>query len=160
MGKVMNNWEEALQYRESVRPGIVVFTNGVFDMIHRGHVEYLADARELGDVLIRGLYSDASAHRLKGPGRPIVNQQDRAAVLAALESVSAVVVFDNDTPRELINHLKPDVLVKGGDYEIKDIVGADEIRSWGGDVRVIPFRKGISTSSYFVNIQKIPPENL
>lgn len=156
----MNNWEEALRYRDSVKPGKVVFTNGVFDMLHRGHVEYLADARKLGQALILGLNSDESTRRLKGLGRPVVNQDDRAVVLAALEAVSAVVIFDEDTPRELICHLKPDILVKGGDYNITDIVGAAEMKEWGGEVHVIPFRKGISTSSYFKGIHKIPPESL
>jgi rfaE bifunctional protein nucleotidyltransferase chain/domain len=152
----MKNWEEALRFREAARPGKVVFTNGVFDILHRGHVEYLADAREFGDVLILGLNSDASARRLKGPGRPLVHQEDRAAVLAALEAVSAVVVFDQDTPRELITYLKPDLLVKGGDYQVDGIAGAGEIGSWGGNVMVVPYRKGFSTTDLLKRVHEIP----
>jgi rfaE bifunctional protein nucleotidyltransferase chain/domain len=154
----MADWEQALQYRESVRPGKVVFTNGVFDMLHRGHVEYLSDARNLGQALIVGLNSDTSARKLKGLGRPVVNQDDRAAVLAALEAVSAVVIFNQDTPRELICYLKPDVLVKGGDYRTEDIVGGNEVPSWGGEVKVIPLREGYSTSSYYKKLIKPPSQ--
>jgi rfaE bifunctional protein nucleotidyltransferase chain/domain len=155
LGKVMKDWEEALRFRESVRPGKVVFTNGVFDILHRGHVEYLAEARSLGQVLILGLNSDESAHRLKGPGRPIMKQEDRAVVLAALEAVSAVVIFNQDTPRELINYLKPDILVKGGDYRMEDIVGNREVRSWGGEVKVIPFRTGFSTTEFLKRVREL-----
>jgi len=151
----MKDWEEALKFRESVRPGKVVFTHGVFDILHRGHVEYLTEARALGQALILGLNSDESVHRLKGPGRPLVKQADRAAVLAALEAISAVVMFDQDTPRELINYLKPDVLVKGGDYRTEDIVGNQEVRSWGGEVRVIPFRTGFSTTEFLKRIRQL-----
>ena len=154
----MKDWEEARNFRESLRPGKVVFTNGVFDILHRGHVEYLADARALGQALILGLNSDESAHRLKGPGRPVVKQEDRATILAALEAVSAVVMFDQDTPRELINYLKPDVLVKGGDYRMEDIVGNKEVRSWGGEVRVIPFRTGFSTTEFLQRIRQLHKE--
>jgi rfaE bifunctional protein nucleotidyltransferase chain/domain len=155
LGKVMKDWEEALRFRESVRPGKVVFTNGVFDILHRGHVEYLAEARSLGQVLILGLNSDESAHRLKGPGRPIMKQEDRAVVLAALEAVSAVVIFNQDTPRELINYLKPDILVKGGDYRMEDIVGNQEVRSWGGEVKVIHFRTGFSTTEFLKRVREL-----
>ena len=152
----MKDWEEALRFREAARPGKVIFTNGVFDILHRGHVEYLADARGFGDVLILGLNGDASARRLKGPGRPLVSQVDRAVILAALEAVSAVVIFDENTPRELINYLKPDVLVKGGDYQVDGIVGAGEIGSWGGNVMVVPYRKGFSTTDLLKRVRQLP----
>jgi len=154
----MKNWEEALQFRESVKPGIVVFTNGVFDVLHRGHVEYLADARKLGDALILGLNGDESATRLKGHGRPLVSQEDRAVVLAALEAVSAVVMFDEDTPRDLIGYLKPDLLIKGGDYQVNGIAGATDIESWGGGVLIIPFRKGYSTTDFLRRVRELPRE--
>jgi len=157
MGKV-KDWDQALLFRDSMRSkGKVVFTNGVFDVLHRGHVEYLADARKLGDVLIVGLNTDASTKRLgKGSGRPVNDQDDRAMVLAALGAVDVVVMFDQDTPQELICHLQPDVLVKGGDYEIENIVGYSEVISWGGEVKVIPFRSGCSTTSMFEKIRKLP----
>ncbi len=159
MGKV-KDWDQARQFRNAMRSkSKVVFTNGVFDILHRGHVEYLTDARNLGDALVVGLNTDASAQRLgKGPGRPVNNQDDRAMVLAALEMVDVVVMFDQDTPRELISHLQPDVLVKGGDYQIEDIVGYHEVRSWGGEVKVIPFRTGCSTTSLFAQIRNLPEE--
>ena len=108
--------------------------------------------------MILGLNSDESAQRLKGPGRPLVKQDDRAAILAALEAVSAVVMFDQDTPRELIDYLKPDVLVKGGDYRTEDIVGNKEVHSWGGEVRVIPFRTGFSTTEFLQRVHQLPKE--
>lgn len=125
----------------------VVFTNGCFDILHRGHVEYLAFARELGDRLVVGLNSDRSVRVLKGEGRPINSVEDRAIVLAALESVSAVVVFDQDTPSELIRRLVPDVLVKGGDYSIEGVVGAAEVQEAGGRVVLAPLVPGLSTTN-------------
>jgi len=124
----------------------VVFTNGCFELLHRGHVEYLAQARALGDVLVVGLNSDASVRRLKGAGRPLVAEADRAAVVAALRCVDAVTVFDEDTPLELISSLLPDVLVKGGDYHLDDIVGREVVEEAGGEVRVLPFVVGYSTT--------------
>jgi len=124
----------------------VVFTNGCFELLHRGHVEYLAQARALGDVLVVGLNSDASVRRLKGAGRPLVAEADRAAVVAALRCVDAVTVFDEDTPLELISALLPDVLVKGGDYHLDDIVGREVVEEAGGEVRVLPFVVGYSTT--------------
>ncbi|MEG1909356.1 MAG: D-glycero-beta-D-manno-heptose 1-phosphate adenylyltransferase, partial [Bacteroidales bacterium] len=117
----------------------IVFTNGCFDLLHPGHIEYLAKASDLGDVLIIGLNTDASVKRLKGEGRPIQNQEARALVLAALGNVNGVVFFDEDTPLELIKQIQPDVLVKGGDYEVKDIVGYEEVKAKGGQVLTIPF---------------------
>lgn len=129
------------------RPERVVFTNGCFDLLHRGHVEYLFAARALGDCLVVGLNTDASVRSLKGPDRPIVGETDRATVIAALECVDAVTLFDEDTPRELIAALLPDVLVKGGDYTLDGIVGRAEVEAAGGEVRVLPFVQGRSTTS-------------
>lgn len=124
-----------------------MFTNGVFDLLHPGHVDVLVGARRLGDALIVGINSDASVRRLKGPTRPVRAEADRALVLAALEAVDAVVVFPQDTPLQLIAALQPDVLVKGGDYSADAIVGAREVRARGGKVVVIPLTPGQSTTS-------------
>ncbi len=124
----------------------VVFTNGCFDVLHPGHVEHLAQAKALGDVLVVGLNSDSSVQRLKGAGRPLVAEADRAAMLAALRSVDAVTLFDEDTPLELISTLLPDVLVKGGDYDLNGIVGREVVEKAGGEVRVLPFVEGYSTT--------------
>ncbi len=132
---------------ERLRGGQAVFTNGVFDVIHRGHVEYLAEARALGNVLIVGLNSDASTRRLKGEGRPVNSELDRAAVLLGLKSVDMVVLFDEDTPADLIREIGPTTLVKGGDYQISQIAGADFVQASGGRVLTIPFRDGYSTTS-------------
>jgi rfaE bifunctional protein nucleotidyltransferase chain/domain len=130
------------------RDARVVFTNGVFDVLHRGHVEYLTAARALGDLLVVGLNTDASVRRLgKGGDRPVNPQDDRAYVLAGLAAVDCVVEFDEDTPRALIAALLPDVLVKGGDYTRDTIVGADEVEAAGGRVEVIPLVPGRSTTS-------------
>jgi len=126
----------------------VVFTNGCFDIIHAGHVRYLREARSLGDVLVIGLNSDASVSRLK-PGRPVNTGADRAEVLAALESVDFVTIFDEDTPYELIASLRPDVLVKGGDWKKEDIVGSDMV----DDTRSLPFHEGRSTSTLIERIR-------
>lgn len=144
-GKVRDR-ESARRWRAE-RTGRVVFTNGVFDLLHPGHVDVLLGARRAGDHLVVGLNSDASVRRLKGPDRPVRSEAERAFVLAALESVDCVVIFHEDTPRELVLTLRPDVLVKGGDYDEGTIVGAPEVRSWGGDVRVIPLTPGQSTTS-------------
>jgi D-beta-D-heptose 7-phosphate kinase/D-beta-D-heptose 1-phosphate adenosyltransferase len=131
----------------------LVFTNGCFDILHRGHVEYLHLARALGDALVVGVNTDASVERLKGPGRPVVPQGDRALVVAGLESVTAVTLFHEDTPRELLAELLPDVLVKGGDYMPQDIVGREEVEAAGGEVKVIPFIQGRSTTELITRIQ-------
>jgi rfaE bifunctional protein nucleotidyltransferase chain/domain len=128
-----------------VRP--IVFTNGVFDILHRGHVTYLAQARALGSSLVVGLNSDASARGLgKGPDRPLNREADRAAVLAALESVSLVVLFDEPTPVGLLAEVRADWYVKGGDYDIETLAETRLVRSWGGDARAIPFVDGYSTT--------------
>lgn len=125
----------------------LVFTNGVFDLMHPGHVHCLRRARELGDVLLVAINSDASARRLgKGPGRPLVGEQGRAEVVAALECVDLVTVFDEDTPRELVAALQPDVLVKGGDYSEEEVAGAGTVRASGGEVVIVPLLPGHSTS--------------
>ncbi|CAN5843000.1 hypothetical protein BH11GEM1_BH11GEM1_30600 [soil metagenome] len=131
----------------AAQAGRVVFTNGVFDLLHPGHVDVLLGARRCGDALVVGLNSDASVRRLKGPERPIRSEAERAYVLAAVEAVDCVVVFDDDTPIALVEALRPDVLVKGGDYTEATIVGAPEVRGWGGDVRVIPLTPGQSTTN-------------
>jgi D-beta-D-heptose 7-phosphate kinase/D-beta-D-heptose 1-phosphate adenosyltransferase len=130
----------------------VVFTNGVFDIVHRGHVEYLTKAKALGDVLLVGMNTDASAHRLKGPQRPVVSQDDRAFVLAALRVVDYVCLFDEDTPYNLIKTVVPDVLVKGSDWAIDDIVGKDIVEAAGGKVQTIDYVPNRSTTNI---IQKI-----
>jgi rfaE bifunctional protein nucleotidyltransferase chain/domain len=124
----------------------VVFTNGCFDILHRGHIEYLSQARDKGEILVIGLNSDASVKRIKGKGRPVQDETSRALVLASLRIVDAVVLFDEDTPFELIKIVKPDVLVKGADYTEDTIVGADIVKASGGEVVVIPIVAGYSTS--------------
>lgn len=124
-----------------------MFTNGVFDLIHPGHVDVLSAARSYGDSLVVGLNTDASVKRLKGPDRPVRSEAERAYVLAALEAVDAVVLFDEDTPIELVKALEPDVIAKGGDYTEDTIVGAREVKARGGEVVVIPLTPGQSTTS-------------
>ena len=125
----------------------VVFTNGCFDILHAGHVHYLEQAKELGDELVVGLNSDSSVKTLKGSGRPIHNLQHRSKVLSSLKCVDRIVAFADETPIKLINEIKPDILVKGGDYKVKDVVGHKEIKSWGGEVKIIPLVSGLSTTN-------------
>lgn len=132
----------------------VVFTNGCFDLLHKGHVTYLERARGLGDLLIVALNSDASVRRLKGEERPINGLADRAEVLAALESVDFVTWFDQDTPLELIRSLKPQVLTKGGDWKADQIVGGADVRSWGGRVKSLSFVPGRSTTEMIERVRK------
>ncbi|HEU4877964.1 MAG TPA: D-glycero-beta-D-manno-heptose 1-phosphate adenylyltransferase [Gemmatimonadaceae bacterium] len=139
-------WHDARAWRASVK-GRVVFTNGVFDLLHPGHIDLLLAARSRGDALIVGVNTDASVRRLKGPSRPVRNEAERAFVLAALEMVDCVVMFDEDTPLDLVLALKPDVIVKGGDYTVDTIVGAREVQEWGGEAVVIPLTPGQSTTS-------------
>jgi D-beta-D-heptose 7-phosphate kinase/D-beta-D-heptose 1-phosphate adenosyltransferase len=138
-------WEEARRWRQDFS-GRIVFTNGVFDLLHPGHVDVLTESRARGDALIVGINSDDSVRRLKGPTRPIRNEADRAYVVSALECVDAVVLFSDDTPLELILTIKPDVLAKGGDYTVDSIVGSREVASWGGETVVIPLTPGHSTT--------------
>jgi len=140
------DWERAAAWRTSFN-GRVVFTNGVFDLLHPGHIDVLVGARRLGDALIVGVNSDSSVRRLKGPDRPIRSTAERCYVLAALHAVDAVVAFDEDTPRDLIMVLSPDILVKGGDYDESTVVGAPEVRAKGGQVVIIPLTPGHSTTS-------------
>jgi D-glycero-beta-D-manno-heptose 1-phosphate adenylyltransferase len=143
--KVMS-WNSMSDWRRDFW-GRVVFTNGVFDLLHPGHVDVIQAARAAGDALVVGINSDDSVRRLKGDSRPIRSQIERAYVLAALESVDVVTVFDEDTPLELIRCLLPDVIVKGGDYTEATIVGAEEVRARGGEVLVVPLTAGQSTTS-------------
>ena len=130
----------------------IVFTNGCFDILHRGHVTYLNEAKKLGDLLVVGVNSDASVKRLKGPERPINNEMDRAYVLSQLKSVDFTEIFTEDTPLSLILKVKPHILVKGGDWKIEQIVGGKEVIGWGGEVYSLNFVDGYSTTSV---IQKI-----
>ncbi|WP_029521306.1 D-glycero-beta-D-manno-heptose 1-phosphate adenylyltransferase [Persephonella sp. IF05-L8] len=124
----------------------IVFTNGCFDIIHAGHVDYLEKAKALGDVLVVGLNSDNSIRRIKGKDRPVNIQEHRKKVLEALKPVDLVIIFEEDTPERLIKEIKPDVLVKGGDWSIENIVGADFVKSYGGEVKTIDFVYDISTT--------------
>ncbi len=145
-------WDGAREWR-SVQPGRVVFTNGVFDLLHPGHVDILLGARREGDGLVVGVNGDDSVRRLKGPSRPVRSSAERCYVLAALQMVDAVVQFEQDTPLELILTLRPDVLVKGGDYDEASIVGASEVRAWGGRVVVVPLTPGHSTTSTIARLR-------
>jgi rfaE bifunctional protein nucleotidyltransferase chain/domain len=133
----------------------IAFTNGCFDVLHQGHIASLSDAAREADILIVGLNSDTSTKRLKGPGRPINDQHARSIVMAALLMVDAVTLFDEDTPLELINAIRPDVLVKGGDYTLEQIVGAKEVLSWGGRVVINPIVPGFSTTGILEKITKL-----
>ena len=148
--------QDAVQCMAALRAsGPVVFTNGVFDVLHRGHASYLAQARSLGGSLVVALNSDASAKRLgKGPDRPLNNELDRAALMAALESVSLVTWFDEDTPLELITELRPDLLVKGGDYDMSKLAETKVVEAYGGRAQAIPFVDGYSTTALVKKIRQ------
>ncbi|MGH6690574.1 MAG: D-glycero-beta-D-manno-heptose 1-phosphate adenylyltransferase [Gammaproteobacteria bacterium] len=151
--KICAPHELASRLKSLKRP--LVFTNGVFDLLHRGHVTYLAQARALGASLLVAVNSDASARKLgKGDGRPVNALADRAAVVAALEAVTLVTWFDQETPLELILAVTPDVLVKGGDWKPEAIVGANEVRSWGGAVQSLPFAHERSTTTLIERIRR------
>lgn len=146
--KIFSITELAKKTRSFKRRGKrIVFTNGCFDILHIGHIRYLNAARRMGDVLVVGLNSDASVKRIKGKTRPINTQADRAEVLSALSFVDYVVIFGQDTPDSIIEKIRPDVLVKGGDWKVRDIAGSAFVKSYGGSVRSIPFVKGYSTTS-------------
>lgn len=133
----------------------IVFTNGCFDILHRGHVEYLTQARDLGDLMVLGLNTDSSVKRLgKSPERPINNEETRAIILAGLECVDAIVLFDEDTPYDLIKFVQPDVLVKGDDYKAEEIVGYDIVTAKGGKVITIPLVKGFSTTGLIAKMKQ------
>lgn len=153
MKKILSR-EELIRERDRLRleGRRVVFTNGCFDLLHPGHVRYLKEARALGDALIVALNSDRSVRRLKGEGRPVLNEQERCEVIAALESVDYVTVFDEETPRELIAALLPDFLVKGGDWPIEQIVGREEVERAGGSVLSLPYIDGLSTTDIIERI--------
>lgn len=145
LGPVLKVWSE-----ENKK---IVFTNGCFDLLHRGHIEYLAKAADFGDVLVIGLNTDQSVSLLKGPHRPIQDEMSRAHIMAALEFVDLVVYFDEETPYELIKTIQPDVLVKGADYKAEDIVGYDIVKAKGGEVRTLDFLPGYSTSALEAKIK-------
>jgi D-beta-D-heptose 7-phosphate kinase/D-beta-D-heptose 1-phosphate adenosyltransferase len=148
--------EQMLAERDRLRTAgkRLVFTNGVFDLLHVGHVRYLAHARELGDALVVAINSDRSVRELKGPDRPVFDENERAEILAALRHVDYVVVFDDISPRVLIGRLLPDVLVKGGDYQIDEIHGREEVEAAGGKVIPLPFVPGASTTSLLERMKK------
>jgi rfaE bifunctional protein nucleotidyltransferase chain/domain len=147
--------EAILRFGREKRNGRrVVFTNGCFEVLHPGHIRILEQARALGDVLVVGLNSDASVRQLKGAGRPVICEHERAEILAAFECVDAVVIFDSPTPRELISRLLPDVLVKGGDWPLDQIVGREEVEAAGGRVVTIPILPGYSTTSILQKIRQ------
>lgn len=148
--------EQMLEERERLRAGgaRLVFTNGVFDLLHVGHVRYLAEARALGDALVVAINSDRTVRELKGPDRPVFDQAERAEILAALRCVDYVVIFDDVSPRSLIGKLLPDVLVKGGDYQIDEIHGREEVEAAGGRVIPLPFVPGASTTSLLERMKR------
>lgn len=154
---------DKIHSRESIKPllakwqseGDIVFTNGCFDILHLGHVDYLEKARNLGARLIVGLNTDESVKRLKGPTRPVMDEKARARVMASLEFVDAVIFFGEDTPFDLISFIKPDILVKGDDYTVDKIVGADIVMERGGEVKTVPLVKGYSTTDVIKKIKDL-----
>lgn len=152
--------DELLGVRKTLRARgkSLVFTNGVFDLLHVGHVRYLAEARSLGEALVVAVNSDRSVRELKGEGRPIVNEDERAEILAALRQVDYVTIFDDVSPRSLIVRLLPDVLVKGGDYGLNEIHGREEVEAAGGRVVSLPFVQGASTSAVIERMKKSRPK--
>lgn len=155
MGRVLDAESLQTEIKNIRRRKKIVFTNGCFDILHVGHVRYLREAAALGDYLVVGLNSDASVKRLKGPTRPVQAEGDRAEILAALEFVSFVCLFEEDTPIKLIEAFKPDVLVKGGDWPLDRIIGAKEVLASGGQVRALKFHPGHSTSAILATIHKL-----
>lgn len=149
----INNIESHLTYW-NLKNKKIVFTNGCFDILHRGHIEYLAQAANYGDVLVIGLNTDNSVRKIKGDSRPVQDQVARAMVLASLQFVSAVILFDEDTPYELIKSVQPDILIKGSDYNPEDIVGYDIVTAKGGEVITIDFIEGYSTTSIIEKLKK------
>jgi D-beta-D-heptose 7-phosphate kinase/D-beta-D-heptose 1-phosphate adenosyltransferase len=156
-GKVIRELEELRRVREGLRAAgrRLVFTNGCFDLLHVGHVRYLAAARALGDALLVAVNSDRSVRALKGAGRPVVGEAERAEVLAALAAVDFVTVFDEESPRALIRELLPDVLVKGGDYALDEIHGREEVEAAGGRVLSLPFVEGASTTGIVERVREL-----
>mgnify|MGYP006077419213 FL=1 len=155
MGQFYSDTNALLEKLNAVRKNKkIVFTNGCFDLLHIGHVKYLKEAKSKGDFLIVGINADASVKRLKGPTRPIQSENDRSEILAALESVDATVIFTEDTPENLIKMVHPDVLVKGGDWKINQIVGGEFVQGYGGQVLSLMFIDGKSTTSIVSKIEK------
>lgn len=156
-GKVITDREELLRVRTSLRAEgrRLVFTNGCFDLLHVGHVRYLAEARRLGDALLVAINSDHSVRALKGANRPILSETERAEILAALEAVDFVTVFDEESPRKLITEVLPDILVKGGDYQLDEIHGREEVEAAGGRVLSLPFVEGASTTSIIERVKEM-----
>ena len=147
---------EAAAFAQKLREAgkTLVFTNGCFDVLHAGHAYLLNEARKQGDALILGLNSDQSVRRLKGESRPVNKEEDRALLLASLQAVDAVVVFEEDTPEELISVIRPDILVKGGDYSKEQVVGGRLLKSYGGKVLIVPLKPGYSSSKTIENLKK------
>jgi D-beta-D-heptose 7-phosphate kinase/D-beta-D-heptose 1-phosphate adenosyltransferase len=156
-GRVILDGEELLSARAELRAAgrTLVFTNGCFDLLHVGHTRYLAAARALGDALLVAVNSDRSVRALKGPGRPVMGEGERAELLAALASVDLVTVFDEESPRRLIARLLPDVLVKGGDYALDEIHGREEVEAAGGRVLALPFVEGASTTGVIERVKAV-----
>ena len=132
----------------------IAFTNGCFDILHVGHVRYLREAKKAGDILVLALNSDSSVRAIKGEERPLVSEEERAEILAALEFIDFVTIFPELTPLELINYLKPDILIKGGDWPEEKVVGREEVKKWGGSVAIIPEEEGKSTTNIVEKIKK------
>lgn len=155
----ISSWESIVRQRNVWRfqDKKIVFTNGCFDILHLGHIEYLSRAADLGNVLIVGLNSDLSVQKLKGLDRPLINEGARAMLLASLSFVSAVVLFDEDTPYDLINLIQPDILVKGGDYKVEEIAGHDIVLARGGKIETIELTKGYSTTALISRIRHQKP---
>jgi len=153
----IRSWSDAARWR-AAQTGRIVFTNGVFDLLHPGHIDVLHGARACGDALVVGINSDDSVRRLKGPERPVRSAAERAYVLAALADVDCVAVFEEDTPLELIQLLMPDVIVKGGDYDPATVVGAAETRARGGEVVIIPLTPGHSTTATIAKLRSGSPD--
>ena len=154
--KKTGNWDEALEWRKELaeKKKRVVFTNGCFDILHFGHIKLLEEAGNLGDALVIGLNSDKSIKEIKGEGRPVRDEEERAEILAGLQVVDFVVVFNEKDPLKLIKHLKPDILVKGGDWSVENIIGAQEVKSWNGEVRVIELLPERSTTGLIEDIKR------
>lgn len=141
-GEALDRWLAVTGFRRKT----IVFTNGCFDVLHQGHIQYLSQAADLGDVLVVGLNTDSSVKKLKGPSRPYLDEQSRALILASLGFVSAVVLFDEETPYNLIKRIQPHCLVKGGDYKVEEIVGYDLVKARGGQVLTLPLVEGYSST--------------
>jgi len=156
MKNKLRTWDEITTIVQDLKSHSkkIVFTNGCFDVLHAGHVKYLSEASDLGDVLILGLNSDTSVKRLKGNERPINSEEDRAIVLSALIPISYIVLFKEDTPYKLINHIKPDILVKGGDWKPEDIVGSDIVRSYNGEIKSLSYINGKSSTDIIDKMKK------